>query len=257
MSIVKKARPSLKDGKKIEKHFLTTKISCPITSHHLISFNLFDKVSSRRKKQISDHKYNRDAHENLILIPSKDKVLAKKVACYYGLPWHSSGHTGKNIINHWGNTETERLERKAASLKAEKNVDPFDPSNMQSKGNALTKEELQMYNKDIKKLKKTSGYHKVVASLFFTVLKKLKCNQTNVEYQGHLECLSLDICEYISYFELLLSNPGYDFSPNQVGCQEEHCIGRTHETENEAWPSKENVNFELKIDQRLKLVSEI
>ncbi|WP_299022839.1 AHH domain-containing protein [uncultured Photobacterium sp.] len=246
----KENRPSLNDSRKIKKHILYRELDCPITSHHLISYSLFDKISIRRTNQMNDHNYNRDSFENLVLLPSRDKAFAKHVACYYCLPWHSSGHTGRNIIKHFNENKYKRDVR-------EKKKNPFLRNVKQMKGNTMTEEEMKTYNEDVKGLKRVSGYHKIVSTLFLSVLKKLKCNQSNLVYNDHLDELSEKICDYISYFELLLSNPGYNFASDQVGCREVMCNNRKHDSDGVEWVLKEQVDLELKISGRLKLLSEI
>ena len=244
-------RGKLNDGSKIDEHILSP--YCPLTSHHLISHSLFYKVSTPRQTQMNRHHYNFDKHKNLVLLPSKDESKAKIIACYYELPWHSSGHTGNQIIRHYNNSEKGKA--------AGKSDNPFGGNKAQGKGNDLTEDELKMYNADAKKLEKTTGYHKIVSSLFLTVLKKLKCIQNNKVYQGHLDILSLDICTLITEFDLLLSNGGYDFSSGQIGCNSPRCESREHEIdrEEESWLSTTIVNaYMIKAGKtRLNLLSEL
>jgi len=244
-------RGKLNDGSKIDEHILSP--YCPLTSHHLISHSLFYKVSTPRQKQMHDHHYNFDKHKNLVLLPSKDESKAKIIACYYALPWHSSGHTGNQIIKHYNNSEKGKAVGKSDN--------PFGGNKAQGKGNNLTEDELKMYNADAKKLEKTKGYHKVVSSLFLTVLKKLKCNQSNSEYQGYLDSLSEDICSLISDFDLLLSNPGYDFASGQDGCNSSGCGDREHTKERTVglWLSDYVISAYVnnEAEDRLNLLSEL
>lgn len=232
------------DSVQKQNHILKIKTGCHLSSHHLISYQLFFRLTEERINQMRDHQYNWNGGSNIVLIPHDGgSDISKEVACYYCLPFHTSAHQGKSIANHWETAKTNN-----------KDGDPFASNRIQSQGKVT-----EMYMKDEKKLdsKGFKGYHKAILSDFKTVLKKLKCNLSNVIYQGHLDDLSESICIDVTNFNLLLSNSGYNFKKNQIGCGSIECEGRKHHNISSGWPDLEEITTDLFIDERLKLLEEL
>ena len=244
------------DYQKKKGHILKKYTKCHLSSHHLISYQFFDRLTEERIYQMEGHNYNWNGSSNIIIIPHDGgSQYSKMVACHYGLPFHSSAHQGDLILKQWEDTEEERIKKKST---LNKGADPFAVSSKQKKGIANNKS-INIYKEDIKRLdeKKFNGYHKCIFGDFKTMLKKLECNLTNIEYQGHLDSLSEDICQDITSFFLLLSNPGYNFAKNQIGCGEEKCNGRQHKSISGEWPKQEDIEDYMYTDNRLKLMDEL
>ncbi|AVF61567.1 AHH domain-containing protein [Vibrio diabolicus] len=232
------------DSAQKQKHILKTRTGCHLSSHHLISYQLFYRLTTERINQMEAHSYSWNSGSNIVLLPHDGgSSISKDVACFYYLPFHTSAHQGKDIGNHW---------EKSGTNKAVNN--PFASSSKQSKGKVT-----EMYMRDKKALDSRSfkGYHKSILSDFKTVLKKLKCNLTNVVYQGHLNTLSKEICLDVSEFNLLLSNTGYSFKENQSGCGSIECEGRLHSNVSTDWPDLSDVKNEIFIGSRLRLLKEL
>ena len=227
-----------------KKNHILTKISPDIVigSHHLIGFQLFQRLSVKRIEQMDYHNYRCSGKGNMLLIPHKgSNSISAMVACHYGLPLHSGAHDGFSVIEQ--------------HFKKNGVVEDAPPV-------IMTPEEKDMYDNDKKGLdatipgkKPVTGYHKVVSTLFLSVLKKLKCRAPNRQYLGHLSSLSEDICSHISKFELLLSDPGFNFAPDQGGCKEPDCtVERTHGIHSNSWPDDV---LDLYVGKRLKTLEEL
>ena len=204
------------------KHVLAQKCDCPLTGHHLISHNLFEKLTTERIEQMHQKKYNWNSLENIVILPSSDKGVAKKVACKYRLPWHSSGHTGSNTV-------------KKVNLKSEEQLlSKTEPSSLLSGGN-LNKR-ASMLNKDKNKIKAypSKAYHKFARQELLETLEKLHCEMSATSYRKELYDLSERICDMISDFTILLHNTGQDFSSSGMGCRSLDCKQRTHNIS--GWP---------------------
>ncbi|MGY3687691.1 hypothetical protein ACXAAV_13515 [Vibrio coralliilyticus] len=217
---------------KIKNHVLKTKCDCPLTGHHLISHSLFDNLDSERINQMNKKEYSCNDLENIVILPSSDKSIAKKVACKYYIPWHSSGHTGKGTIN---------------GLPINKDEDTFSGElKSQNSNNNMFQKRADIFKSDSKKLGqiKPKGYHRYVADLFLDVLKELHCETKPKDYRKALNDLSQTICDQISGFKLLLHNTGEDFSIDGEGCQSQECgIGREHESRN--WPTQDIIHRKI------------
>jgi len=227
-----------------KKNHILTKISPDIVigSHHLIGFQLFQRLSVKRIEQMDYHDYRCSGKGNMLLIPHKGtNPKSAMVACHYGLPLHSGAHDGFSVIE-------QHFKKNGVVMRATPVI--------------MTPEEKDMYDNDKKGLEATipgkksvTGYHKVVSTLFLSVLKKLKCTLTSRKYQEHLSSLSEDICSHISKFELLLSDPGFNFAPGQNGCKEPDCtVERTHGTHSNSWPADVSGLYE---GTRLKTLQEL
>ncbi len=147
-------------------HILAEKCDFPLTGHHLISHNLFDKLTTERIEQMHAKNYSWNCLENIVILPSSDQAVAKKVACKYRIPWHSSGHTGSNTIGK-------------IKLKSEDQV-YYKPesSSMLDGGNPYKR--ASMLNKDKQKIKAypSKTYHKFVRQELLETLENyiVKCH---------------------------------------------------------------------------------
>lgn len=232
------------DSVQKQNHILKKRTGCHLSSHHLISYQLFYRLTTERINQMKDHRYSWNGGSNIVLVPHDGgSSLSKDVACYYFLPFHTSAHQGKAISKHWDK-----------SSKSNEVIDPFSPSSKQMEGKVT-----EMYKKDEMKLDSHpfKGYHKNILSDFKSVLKKLRCNLTNVAYQGHLNSLSKSICLDVTEFRLLLSNSGYSFKENEMGCGSIECEGRRHSNVSIGWPKLDEVRKEIFIGTRLRLLKEL
>ncbi|NOI59681.1 AHH domain-containing protein [Vibrio coralliilyticus] len=204
------------ESEKKENHVLRTKCDCPLTGHHLISHSLFDNLTTERINQMEEKKYSCNDLANIVILPSSDKSVAKKVACKYRLPWHSSGHTGNNTISK-------------VKLKNDEEVySNTEPSSMLNGGDPNKR--ASMLNKDKNRLKAypSKAYHKFVKQELLETLEKLHCKLPPSEYRKVLNDLSQRICDMLSEFTILLHNTGQDFSPGETGCRSADCYERTH-----------------------------
>ncbi|AYO04590.1 AHH domain-containing protein [Vibrio parahaemolyticus] len=208
-------------------HILAEKCDCPLTGHHLISFNLFDKLSTQRIEQMRNKEYSWNSLDNIVILPSSDKSTAKKVACKYRLPWHSSGHTGRNTVSKLNLKSDEQVYSNA------------EPTSMLNGGNPMKR--ASMLNKDKNKIKAypSKAYHKFVKQELLETLEKLHCEMPPTLYRKELNDLSERICDMISEFTILLHNTGDDFSPKGNGCRSSDCQQRTHK--NTTWPEIEEI----------------
>jgi len=243
---------SVSDTTEKNNHILKKAIpECQIASHHLISFQLFERLSSERLKQMDHHHYNWNGKSNLVLLPHHGKdSISKMVACHYQLPFHSGAHNGKRKIEkHFKKTVSDDVTLKPVTMTPEEK-DMYDDD----KKGLMSKKKIRSNGKPFSPI---NGYHKVVSTLLLLVLKELKCKLTNFVYQEKLETLSEDICEHISLFELLLSNPGFNFAENQVGCTLPDCKKREHTDFSGSWPKDVKVKAELYEGQRLKTLEEL
>ncbi|PKF48959.1 hypothetical protein AT251_22375 [Enterovibrio nigricans] len=206
---------------------LNEECDCPLTSHHLISFSEFETLTSERIKQIDSMGYNWNCLDNLVILPSSDTIIARKVGCKYRLPWHSSGHTGNKTIQ---NVQIENEDVLYSNVTVESMQNGGDPQKRTS-----------MLNSDKNKIKAypTKAYHKFVRQELIETLEKLHCDMKPPAYRKELNDLSQKICDMISEFTILLHNTGDDFSPSGSGCRSAGCEGRNHN--NQGWPDISNI----------------
>lgn len=212
-------------------HVLAIECDCPLTGHHLISHSLFDVLTTERIKQMNGKKYSCNGLENIVILPSSDKGIARKVACKYRIPWHSSGHTGKNTIKNTQLNNDDTVYSKTSA------------SSMLNGGNATKR--ASMLNNDKNKIKAypAKAYHKFVRQELLETLEKLYCDMSPKVYRKELNDLSQRICDMISEFTILLHNTGDDFSPNGSGCRSAGCEQRTHSAQN--WPDIDLIQDKL------------
>ncbi|EGR0790755.1 hypothetical protein EWS92_20990 [Vibrio vulnificus] len=210
-------------------HILAQRCGCPLTGHHLISHSLFDNLTTERKEQMRTKKYSCNCLENIVILPSSDKFIAKKVACKYQIPWHSSGHTGKKTTeNVVIGEDSELYSGKSLEMTAD-----HDASN--------TAKRVAMFKSDVSSVKLTNpkGYHRYVFKQFSRTLDKLHCDMSEVTYREHIHKLSQEICDSLSEFKIVLHNSGAYFAKNGEGCLEADCNNREHTSSD--WPEIESI----------------
>lgn len=214
-------------------HILAQRCGCPLTGHHLISHSLFDNLTTERKQQMRTKKYSCNCLENIVLLPSSDKSIAKKVACKYQIPWHSSGHTGKK-------TTENVLVGEDSELYSGKSLEVTTDNDARN-----TAKRVAMFKSDVSSVKLTNpkGYHRYVFKQFSRTLDKLHCDMSEVTYRQHIHKLSQEICDSLSEFKVVLHNSGADFAKNGKGCLEADCYNRKHTSSD--WPEIESIKHKF------------
>ncbi|MBE4183566.1 hypothetical protein HJ089_03200 [Vibrio parahaemolyticus] len=107
---------SLRDTAVKKKHPLNF-MDRAVASHHIISCEATRRLSSYRRKQITNKGYDVNHAWNLVILPMQDKI-----ACHYKLPLHKSSHLSNNIITHYERSAGVNISDIKSSLENQKKL---------------------------------------------------------------------------------------------------------------------------------------
>ncbi|EGQ8019239.1 AHH domain-containing protein [Vibrio alginolyticus] len=192
---------SLRDTAVKKKHPLNF-MDRAVASHHIISCEATRRLSSYRRKQITNKGYDVNHAWNLVILPMQDKI-----ACHYKLPLHKSSHLSNNIITHYERSAGVNISDIKSSLENQKN----------SETNQDTKKILE---DDLSVIDVLSGYHKIVAVKLARILKGLHCKTDPTDFSERLDDLSQELLGEIDRGDLLLLRRGKHFPKGQRGCRD-------------------------------------
>ncbi|MUK94779.1 hypothetical protein GNP80_20420 [Aliivibrio fischeri] len=221
---------SLRDSTAKKAHPLNFKFRA-VASHHIISCEALNKLSTARQDQIIKKGYNVNHQKNLVILPMNDQI-----ACQYNMPLHKSNHTDSDIIQQY---QERTGEEKVDDLT---NVDLIDKN---------TVSDIGMLTNDISSLNVLTGYHKVIARKLALGLKQINCDTKPKLYIGIIDDVATEILGEIASFDLLLISKGKDVEDIDVGCSicQKNKIRKTH------WKTKQQTQF--KFDKKIPKKSEV
>ncbi len=192
-------RGNLRDSKVKAKHPLNFKMKS-VASHHIISCDTLEKLSTSRKRQIIRKGYDVNHQKNLVILPMIDQI-----SCQFMVPLHKSGHKDHEIIRIYGERTGEEPESEMDSL-------------LEDEKNAPEENQDQVLVSDLASLGSALGYHKIVAQKLAFKLKSISCDTSPRKYIDEIDDVSLDVLGDISSFDLLLIFKGKDMEEDEVGC---------------------------------------
>ncbi|MHC6526980.1 AHH domain-containing protein [Vibrio proteolyticus] len=235
---------SLRDSAIKRKHPLNF-MPRAVASHHLISCEATRRLSSYRRKQITNKGYDVNHIKNLVILPMKEEI-----SCQYYIPFHLSAHTDEQLVTHYESKVGPKSHLSNMMSKLEKGLVEENDDNQRK----ILKDDIEAI-KDV-----LGGYHRIIGVRLARVLKGLNCNTDEIEYAAKLDNLSLKIVGDISKFRLLLIERGKYMKKGQPGCntcrKPSSITDRVHFEHSDNAPTYELVKSFCYSGKRLKIIYE-